>query len=107
MSWGVWMVSGGVWMAFGAVWMVYYGVWGCINIESIGKILYKFIILRYFLFFLCPLKRKIVFFWGCLDVVWRCLDGVYRCLGVYQYQMQWLKLILVQILPFLPMPSEA
>ena len=35
-----------------------------------------------FLFFKCPLKRKNVFVWGCLDGVCRCLGVTWWCLEV-------------------------
>ena len=34
-------------------------------------------ILRYGLFFQCPLMRKYALFWGCLCGVWGCLDSVW------------------------------
>ena len=35
-----------------------------------------------------------------------CLDGVLGCLGLYQYQINLQRIILRQILLFLPIPSN-
>ena len=74
------MVSGDVWMVLGGVWIVCTGVWGCINTKSICK---RLCLVRYCLFFQCPLIRKIAYVWGCLDGVWMVSGGTD---GVWGYR---------------------
>ena len=103
----IWSCLGGVHYTLyrGVYYTLYRGVWRCINTNSqkirLGQIL--------------PFLQKCF----CLGVSGWCLGvsggdlvvsgGVWLvckgCLGMYQYQIHFQKIMLGQILPFLPMPS--
>ena len=67
----------------GDVWMVSEGVWGGFNTKSVGKKIYWVMILRYCLFFQCPVLHKHTYVLACLNCVWEWMgsEGVWGCIN--------------------------